>query len=61
MKKVLRADPNKFLPIVTSIEQFSNLMIMTVDEAISRLKTFEERVRISRGDDNEHVLLIREE
>lgn len=61
MKKVLCADPNKFLPIVTSIEQFSNLMIMTVDEAISRLKTFEERVRISRGDDNEHVLLIREE
>ncbi|XP_020271959.1 uncharacterized protein LOC109847124 [Asparagus officinalis] len=57
VKKLLRVVPNKFLTTVTSIEQFVDLTTMTVEEAIGRLKTFEERVRASDGDDNEHVLL----
>nr|GEW49923.1 hypothetical protein [Tanacetum cinerariifolium]GEW52460.1 hypothetical protein [Tanacetum cinerariifolium] len=35
----------RFLQIVTSIEQYSDLYTMSLDEAIGRLKTFEERLK----------------
>nr|GEX10274.1 zinc finger, CCHC-type [Tanacetum cinerariifolium] len=45
IRKLLNAVPDKFLQIVTSIEQYSDLDEMSVDEAIGRLKTFEERLK----------------
>ncbi|GJS57267.1 zinc finger, CCHC-type containing protein [Tanacetum coccineum] len=40
---------DKFLQIVASIEQYSDLDEMSVDEAIGRLKTFEERIKVKKG------------
>nr|GEV27631.1 28S ribosomal protein S9, mitochondrial [Tanacetum cinerariifolium] len=45
VQKLLNAVPDKFLQIVASIEQYSDLDEMSVDEAIERLKTFEERFK----------------
>ncbi|GJW26565.1 zinc finger, CCHC-type containing protein [Tanacetum coccineum] len=45
VRKLLNAVPDKFLQIVASIEQYSDLDEMSVDEAIGRLKTFEERLK----------------
>ncbi|GKC15620.1 hypothetical protein Tco_1012402 [Tanacetum coccineum] len=42
VRKLLNAVPDKFLQIVASIEQYSDLDKMSVDEAIGRLETFEE-------------------
>nr|GEX69489.1 putative reverse transcriptase domain-containing protein [Tanacetum cinerariifolium] len=44
-RKLLNAVPDKFLQIVASIEQYSDLDEMSVDEAIERLKTLEERLK----------------
>ncbi|GKD08957.1 hypothetical protein Tco_1188642 [Tanacetum coccineum] len=45
VRKLLNAVPDRFLQIVASIEQYSDLDEMSVDEAIERLKTFEERLK----------------
>nr|GEX39521.1 zinc finger, CCHC-type [Tanacetum cinerariifolium] len=45
VRKLLNAVPNRFLQIVASMEQYSDLDEMSLDEAIGRLKTFEERLR----------------
>ncbi|GKD77117.1 zinc finger, CCHC-type containing protein [Tanacetum coccineum] len=45
VRKLLNAVPDRFLQIVASIEQYSDLDEMSVDEAIGRLKTFEERIK----------------
>ncbi|GJW26960.1 hypothetical protein Tco_0040771 [Tanacetum coccineum] len=45
VRKLLNVVPDKFLQIVASIEQYSDLDEMLVDEAIGRLKTFEERLK----------------
>nr|GEW18171.1 zinc finger, CCHC-type [Tanacetum cinerariifolium] len=45
VRKLLNAVPDRFLQIVASIEQYSDLDEMLLDEAIRRLKTFEERLR----------------
>nr|GEU60660.1 putative zinc finger, CCHC-type [Tanacetum cinerariifolium] len=45
VRKVLNAVPDRFLQIVASIEQYSDLDTMSLDEAIGRLKTFEERLK----------------
>ncbi|GJX29172.1 retrovirus-related pol polyprotein from transposon TNT 1-94 [Tanacetum coccineum] len=42
---LLNAVPDKFLQIVASIEQYSDLDEMSVDEEIGRLETFEERLK----------------
>ncbi|GJX06734.1 zinc finger, CCHC-type containing protein [Tanacetum coccineum] len=49
VRKLLNAVPDKFLQIVASIEQYSDLDEMSVDEAIGRLKTFEERIKVKKG------------
>ncbi|GKG18694.1 hypothetical protein Tco_0372992, partial [Tanacetum coccineum] len=41
--------PDKFLQIVASIEQYSDLDDMTLEEAIGRLKSYEERIRHKKG------------
>ncbi|GKD68270.1 hypothetical protein Tco_1322360 [Tanacetum coccineum] len=43
-------DPrDRYLQIVASIEQYSDLSEMTLEEAIGRLKTYEERIKYKRG------------
>nr|GEV99149.1 zinc finger, CCHC-type [Tanacetum cinerariifolium] len=45
VRKLLNVVPDRFLQIVASIEQYSDLDTMSLDEAIGRLKTFEERLK----------------
>ncbi|GJX41440.1 zinc finger, CCHC-type containing protein [Tanacetum coccineum] len=48
LRKLLNAVPERFLQIVASIEQYSNLNTMSLDEAIRRLETFEERLNYKK-------------
>lgn len=61
VKKLLRVVPKKFLQVVSTIEQFGDFNIMTVEEVIGRLKAYEERIRIYADDEGEHLLLTRAE
>nr|GEV81007.1 ribonuclease H-like domain, reverse transcriptase, RNA-dependent DNA polymerase [Tanacetum cinerariifolium] len=45
VRKLLNAVPDRYLQIVSSIEQYSDLSEMTLEEAIGRLKTYEERIK----------------
>nr|GEY65589.1 zinc finger, CCHC-type [Tanacetum cinerariifolium] len=45
VRKLLNVVPDRFLQIVASIEQYSDLDTMSLDKAIGRLKTFEERLK----------------
>nr|GFA88646.1 zinc finger, CCHC-type [Tanacetum cinerariifolium] len=60
VRKLLNAVPDKFLQIVASIKQYSNLDDMNLEEAIGRLKTYEERIRHKKGRqvDNQEKLLF---
>lgn len=46
VKKFLRSMPEKFLPIVSTIEQFGDIEVMSFEEAIGRLKTHEEKLHL---------------
>nr|GEU60333.1 putative zinc finger, CCHC-type [Tanacetum cinerariifolium] len=48
VRKLLNAVPDRYLQIVASIEQYSDLDEMSLDEAIRRLKTYEERIKYKR-------------
>ena len=52
--------PDTFIQIIASIEQFTNLDTVTLDETIGRLKTFEERIKSRRANtsDNHDKLLF---
>ncbi|KAD5960768.1 hypothetical protein E3N88_12240 [Mikania micrantha] len=45
VRKLLGSVPHKFIPIVSSIEQFADLKIMSFQEGVRRLKTYEERLK----------------
>ncbi|KAJ9552444.1 hypothetical protein OSB04_016489 [Centaurea solstitialis] len=45
VRKLLNSMPDKYLQIVAAIEQYSDLDKISFDEAIGRLKTFEERLK----------------
>ena len=60
VKKILRAVPTKFLQIVSAIEQFGNLEIMSVEETVGSLKAHEERMR-GQKESSEYQLLLTEE
>ncbi|GJZ68412.1 zinc finger, CCHC-type containing protein [Tanacetum coccineum] len=45
VRKLLNSVPNKFLPIVASIEQYSEIDKMSFEEAMGRIITFEERIK----------------
>nr|GEZ70920.1 zinc finger, CCHC-type [Tanacetum cinerariifolium] len=49
VRKLLNVVPDKFLQIVASIEQYSDLDKMTLEEAIGRFKTYEERIKVKKG------------
>ncbi|GKC94912.1 zinc finger, CCHC-type containing protein [Tanacetum coccineum] len=64
VRKLLNAVPDRFLQISASIEQYSDLDEMSVDEAIERLKTFEERLKSKeeiRVDSQESLMFTRHE
>ncbi|GJS41675.1 zinc finger, CCHC-type containing protein [Tanacetum coccineum] len=64
VRKLLNAAPDRFLQIVASIEQYSDLDEMSVDEAIRILKTFEERLKSKkeiRVDSQESLMFTRHE
>ena len=45
VKKLLDTVPDRFLPVIAGIEQFCNIETMPFEEALSRLKAYEERTR----------------
>ncbi|GKA30033.1 RNA-directed DNA polymerase, eukaryota [Tanacetum coccineum] len=45
VRKLLNSLPKKFLPIVASIEQYSEIDEMSFEEAMGRIITFEERIK----------------
>nr|GEX17877.1 zinc finger, CCHC-type [Tanacetum cinerariifolium] len=49
VRKLLNVVPDRYLQIVASIEQYSDLDEMTLKEAIGRLKTYEERIKYKKG------------
>nr|GEV86533.1 zinc finger, CCHC-type [Tanacetum cinerariifolium] len=59
VRKLLNAVPDRYLQIVASIEQYSGLSEMTFEEAIGRLKTYEERIKYKgKQVDNQDRLLF---
>ena len=52
VKKLFDTIPNRFLHVIVGIDQFCNIDTMSFEEALSRLKAYEERTRTSatRGD-----------
>ncbi|XP_020269354.1 keratin, type I cytoskeletal 9-like [Asparagus officinalis] len=61
VRKLLRAVPERFLTIVSTIEQFGDIDNMTLEEAIGRLKAHEERARVFRNNGDDHLLLTHAE
>lgn len=62
VKKLLRAVPSKFLQIVSTLEQFSDLEKVSVEEVVGSLKAHEERMRGSgKGELNDGQLMLTEE
>ena len=45
MKKLFDIVPDRYLTVVAGIEQFYDLKTLAFDEAVGRLKAFEERTR----------------
>ncbi|XP_023754501.1 uncharacterized protein LOC111902925 [Lactuca sativa] len=45
VRKFLNSVPKKYLPIVAPIEQYSDLETMTFEEAVGRVKAYEERLQ----------------
>ncbi|XP_076937360.1 uncharacterized protein LOC143604916 [Bidens hawaiensis] len=60
VRKLLNSVPKKYLQIVASIEQYSDLDTMPFEEAIGRLKAYEERIREQdeTGDNDQSKLLL---
>ncbi|XP_076911477.1 uncharacterized protein LOC143569462 [Bidens hawaiensis] len=60
VRKLLDSVPKKYLQIVASIEQYSDLDTMPFEEAIGRLKAYEERIREQdeTGDSGQGKLLL---
>jgi hypothetical protein len=58
VEKLLCSVPDKFLHIVSTIEQWGDLTVMSVAEVIGRLWTFEESSKGRRRDREEGKLLV---
>nr|GFA48395.1 zinc finger, CCHC-type [Tanacetum cinerariifolium] len=62
VRKLLNVVPDRYLQIVASIEQYSDISEMTLEEAIGRLKTYEERIKHIKGkqvDNQERLMFTR--
>nr|GFB51696.1 zinc finger, CCHC-type [Tanacetum cinerariifolium] len=49
VRKLLDSTPDRFVQIVASIEQTSDLDEITLDEITGKLKAFEERIKLRKG------------
>ncbi|GJW71208.1 zinc finger, CCHC-type containing protein [Tanacetum coccineum] len=49
VRKVLNAVPDKFLPIVATIEMIVDFKTIKLEEIIGKLKTYEERIKMRTG------------
>ncbi|XP_022020336.1 uncharacterized protein LOC110920431 [Helianthus annuus] len=60
VRKLLDSVPKKYLQIVASIEQYSDIESMPFEEAIGRLKAYEERIkeRDETGDNDQSKVLL---
>ena len=61
VKRLFAAVPDRFLPIIGTIEQWGDVKKMSVAEAIGRLRAFEENEsgrRQDRSDDGEKLMLV---
>nr|GEZ95830.1 zinc finger, CCHC-type [Tanacetum cinerariifolium] len=64
VRKLLNFVPDRYLQIVVSIDQYSDLSEMTMEEEIRRLKTYEERIKYKNGkqvDNQEKLMFTRHE
>ncbi|XP_022041396.1 uncharacterized protein LOC110943977 [Helianthus annuus] len=53
VRKLLNGVPDRFTQIVASMEQYSDIETMTLQEAIGRLKTYEERLKLKKRNQGE--------
>nr|GEY87809.1 zinc finger, CCHC-type [Tanacetum cinerariifolium] len=53
VRKLLDSTPDRFIQIVASIEQTSDLDGITLDEITGKLKAFEERIKLRKGGQDE--------
>ncbi|XP_076943088.1 uncharacterized protein LOC143613196 [Bidens hawaiensis] len=58
VRKVLKYVPKKYIQIVAAIEQFADLNTMLFQEAIGRLKAYEERIKESTKEEDKHNKLM---
>ena len=58
VRKFLNSVPKKYLPIVAPIEQYSDLETMTFEEAVGRVKSYEERLQSLEAKDEEQGRLM---
>lgn len=61
VKKLLRAVLAKVLQITSTMEQFSDLKMMTMEEAVTSLKAHEERTKVKYESKKSRLLLTEEE
>ena len=61
VKKLLRAVPQRFLQIASTLEQFGDLEKMTIEEAVGSLKAHEERLRGKTEPSTGQLLLTEDE
>ncbi|XP_023742436.1 uncharacterized protein LOC111890561 [Lactuca sativa] len=60
VRKFPNSVPNKYLPIVAPIEQYSDLETMTFEEAVRRVKAYEERLQSHEEKEEEQGQLMME-
>lgn len=53
VRKLLNSAPKKYLPIIASIEQYSDTETISFKEVVGRLKAYEERLKIHDEKDEE--------
>nr|GEW18809.1 zinc finger, CCHC-type [Tanacetum cinerariifolium] len=58
LRKLLKLTPKKYLPIIASIEQYSKIETMSFEEAVGRLKAYEERLKSHDEKEEEHGGLL---
>jgi hypothetical protein len=58
VRKLLGSVPAKFIQIVAAIEQFADLNTMQFQEAIGRLKAYEERIKKPEKEEDTHDKLL---
>ena len=58
VRKFLNSVPKKYLPIVAPIEQYSDLESMPFEEAVGRLKAYEERLQSHEEKEEEQGKLL---